>query len=94
MRGGHEDAAEEVLAGCVGIGDTHAGSERREAMHSPNRSQRDMNMPGQQPKRPKRNITWQPQPQPAPCEHAYEPITYPLGDAFRRCLKCGNPEAR
>ena len=44
-------------------------------------------------KRPSRNITWQGQPPPAECEHQYEPIAYPLGDAFKRCAKCGSPEA-
>lgn len=63
-------------------------------MHSPNRTKKDMKTTVTNSKRPKRNITWQTQPQPAECEHEYEPLAYPLGDAFKRCLKCGNPEAQ
>ena len=45
-------------------------------------------------KRPRRNITWQGQPPPAECDHQYEAITYPLGDAFKRCTKCGSLETK
>jgi hypothetical protein len=45
------------------------------------------------PERPKRNITWQTQPLPAHCDHEFEKIVHLLGEALKRCLKCGRSEA-
>jgi hypothetical protein len=44
-------------------------------------------------KRPGRNITWPEPPQPTSCVHQYEVITHEVGDALKRCFKCGSLEA-
>lgn len=44
--------------------------------------------------RPRRNILWQEQPLPAPCEHQYEANSDDKGFAFRHCTKCGTQETK
>ena len=59
-----------------------------------NRTERDMNTADSHSKRPKRNLTWGTQPGRAHSDHQYETIAHLLGDALKRCLKCGSLEKR
>ena len=52
-----------------------------------------MNNASNDPKPPKRNITWQVQRDPAECEHEYEVFAHEDGGTLARCAKCGSLEA-
>ena len=52
-----------------------------------------MNNANKNSERPKRNITWQTQPDPAQCEHEYDVLAHYEGGALRQCVKCRSLEA-